>query len=285
MNSPYRGEEIAFATIHGKERAAERPFARLLGATIVTPSGVNTDLLGTFTGEISRRGTMVDAARSKALLAIARTGSPFGLGSEGSFGPHPTLPFIAAGTELLLFVDRRCGIEILESLITHRTNYGSNVGRSLSDFDSFLTSVRFPSHAVVVSPNEPASGTCIVAKGVTSLDCFRDALLEAGRLSQDGFARATTDMRAHLNPTRMAVIRALAAQLARRLATRCPSCGRPGFGHRRLRTGLPCAHCGEPTQCRVATDLVCPHCAFSIEVDRMPQSSSADPQYCQHCNP
>jgi len=285
MTSPYRRVAIAFATMHGKERAVERPLARVLGASVLVPSGINTDLFGTFTGDIPRAGTMIEAARSKALLAIARTELPFGLGSEGSFGPHPRLPLIAGSTELLLFVDGKSGLEISESLTTRRTNYGSAAGRDADELAWFLRLVGFPSHAVVVSPNEPRSGEHFVAKGVDATGRLKQALCAARDLSDDSLARVTTDMRAHLNPTRMGVIRALAFQLVRRLAANCPSCGLPGFGQQKWLTGLPCSSCGEPTPLPLGKQLICPHCAHAEEAERTRQSAGADPRHCLNCNP
>jgi hypothetical protein len=55
------------------------------------------------------------------------------------------------------------------------------------------------------------------------------------------------DMRAHRNPTRMKVLRALSWKLAKRLQRLCPECGVPGFGHTASRRGLPCEDCGTPT--------------------------------------
>ena len=48
------------------------------------------------------------------------------------------------------------------------------------------------------------------------------------------------DMRAHRNPTRMRVLRALSWKLAKRLERLCPKCDAPGFGSIGNRRGLPC---------------------------------------------
>jgi hypothetical protein len=73
---------------------------------------IDTEAFGTFAGDIVRQGTMLDAARAEALAAIEATGLELGLGSKGSFGPHPSVPFIPAGTEVLLCLDRKRGLEI-----------------------------------------------------------------------------------------------------------------------------------------------------------------------------
>ena len=161
---------------------------------------------------------MLDAARSKAMLAVQTSGLRCGLGSEGSFGPHPHVPFLPRATEVLLFTDQERGIEVCETLVTHRTNYKSCTCRTGEDISDFLKSVKFPRHAVVVTPHV-ASTDMPPIKGIRSATELSDAILRAARSSSDQTVQLVTDMRAHLNPTRMAVIRALAFRLARRLAT------------------------------------------------------------------
>ena len=143
MGSPsaYRDETFVFATMHAKERAVARPFSRWLGAAVTVAPGIDTDAFGTFTGEIVRQGTMLDAARAKALAAIKATGLELGLGSEGSFGPHPAVPFIASGTEVLLCQDRKRGLEIHEMVVTDRTNYQSFACRPGEDITFPLASL------------------------------------------------------------------------------------------------------------------------------------------------
>jgi len=283
-NGPYRGEIVAFGTMHGKETAVGKAFARSLAASIIVPTGIDTDTYGTFTGEIPRAGTMFDAVRAKALLAIEVTGLPFSLGSEGSFGPHPHVPFIPGSTELLLFVDRKNDIEISESLVTHRTNFQNLVCRPGENIDAFLKSIKFPQHSVVVKPNAPAMETRPI-KGIASFAGLTEAILHASCMSSDQSAQIVTDMRAHQNPTRMAVIRMLANRLARRLATRCSACGMPGFGIVDITRGLPCAWCGQPTQMPVTEIRRCAKCHFETHTKIKDTSETANPGCCQHCNP
>jgi hypothetical protein len=282
--SAYSNETFAIATMHAKERAIARPFNRWLGAAVAVASGVDTDAFGTFTGEVARSGTMLDAARVKALAAIEATGRQLGLGSEGSFGPHPSVPFIPAATEILLCIDRTRDIEIHEMLITGWTNYRSRDCRPGEDICKFLADVRFPSHAVVVTSRAPP-GTQNIVKGITSEIELAKAIEQAASASRDGCARVTTDMRAHLNPMRMATIRALGSRLARRLATSCPACAAPGFGRTDVVRGLPCGWCGEPTRAIAAELLCCAKCGFERRQPVKPPRKTADPGQCQHCNP
>jgi hypothetical protein len=275
---------VALATMHGKETALASPFRRQLGATIVVADGIDTDSFGTFTGEVPRAGTPIEAARAKALLGTKATGLRCGLASEGSFGPHPYVPLVPRCTEVLFFIDQESDVEIYETITTPRTNFQSQLCRAGDDVSHFLRSTGFPRHALVVAPEPAIFGTAPV-KGVTSLEELEQAIARAAPASPDGTARLTTDMRAHLNPTRMAVIRALGHRLAKRLATRCPACDSPGFGIRDIVRGLPCGWCGQPTELAVAESTRCAECNFSMRTRLQHIPKTADPAHCQYCNP
>ena len=105
MPSPYAKARIALATRHGKEQALERPLRWGLGAELQI-CNVDTDQLGTFSGEIERREDALSTCRTKAQMGLAATGLALGLASEASFGPHPAMPMLAVGQELLVFLDQ-----------------------------------------------------------------------------------------------------------------------------------------------------------------------------------
>lgn len=280
--STYHAARVALCSMHAKERAIERPLRHRLAMAVNVVSSINTDIFGTFTGEISRAGSMADAARRKALAAITATGLTYGIGSEGSFGPHPAIPFLPLATELITFVDRQRGLEIRETLRTHKTNFSSVAIGPGVDLSNFLKTARFPSHALVVAPNMPA-GEPHFKKGIAELGAMASAIADACARSTDGKARITTDMRAHVNPTRMAVIRRLARRLAVRLATPCPACSMPGFGERDIERGLPCSDCGTSTDLPHAHIERCVYCAFARRTPVPMQT--ANPGQCPCCNP
>ena len=69
------------------------------------------------------------------------------IASEGSFGPHPAIPFIAAAKELLVFIDDERGIIITEHHLTERTNFDHITIGPDEGFQPFLDRVGFPTHA------------------------------------------------------------------------------------------------------------------------------------------
>jgi ribosomal protein L37E len=84
-------------------------------------------------------------------------------------------------------------------------------------------------------------------KDLSAVDDVVSAMNQEANRSEDGLAVLYADMRAHRNPTRMRVVRALSWKLAKRLERLCPKCHAPGFGSIGSRRGLPCEACGEPT--------------------------------------
>jgi len=79
--------------MHGKERAIARPIFHHLGLALKPAMNLDTDQLGTFSGEIPRRGALLEVALRKARLGMRAPGLPLGLAGEGTFGPHPAVPF------------------------------------------------------------------------------------------------------------------------------------------------------------------------------------------------
>ena len=277
----YRGRQVSLATRHCKEKAVARPM-RVLGLETIVPPDIDTDSLGTFSGEIPRNGTPRDVCLRKARLGMAMTGLRLGIANEGSFGPHPFVPFIASGHEIMTFVDDDRGWVIVESVWAKWTNYNHAEVRSFDELANWLPKVHFPTHAVMVWPK---SNRAAVEKGVQTHEELKRAVERAGRISTDGIAWVATDMRAHVNPTRMSSIRQLAFRLARRMATPCPTCGVPGWGRTEIVPGLPCEICGTPTEKFKAEVFACIACDCQHERPRPDGLVRATAENCPNCNP
>ncbi|HEY5153676.1 MAG TPA: DUF6671 family protein [Acidimicrobiales bacterium] len=245
----------------------------------VVVAEVDTDLLGTFSGEIPRPGNPLETARRKAQWAIDDRGTRIGLASEGSFGPHPDVPYVAIGVELAICLDDLDGLEIVERVIGTDTNFQHLEVVQLPLPPTFLESTRFPSHALVVSP---LGETTPMFKGLVDLEEVDHAI--ACCLDRTGRALVQTDMRAHLNPTRQRALSELAERLARRVATLCPACTSPGWGVVAVETGLPCERCAQPTPL-VAYDVSGCARAGCDERTRDPRVEVAPAGQCPACNP
>lgn len=284
---PYFGRRAVLASMHWKEAALALPFMTELGIELIAAPGIDTDQLGTFSGEIARVGSMIDVAERKARLGMEAAGCDLGLASEGSFGPHPQIPIVPAGRELLTFIDHGRGLSISEVLITE-TNYAYAGARHTSDLQDFLARIGFPSHAVVVSPKREGRAFpegAPLFKGVRDVSALATAVAVCAKASAEAKAFVETDMRAHMNPTRMRSLRPLAERLAQRLAHQCQHCHAPGYGRVDVIPGLPCSDCGAPTAWARVDVYGCMACGFREERPRADGLETTGPANCPLCNP
>lgn len=274
---------VWFATNHGKATAAREPFLRVLGAT-VSELVIESDKLGTFSGEVERPGSMLDALRGKVALARSLTQERFFLVSEGSFTVAGGFGFFAQGIEMLLLHDAEQGVDIVEQHIALRTNYATRSVKNADEFHSFLAQVGFGSHGIVLYP-EGLPLRERIRKGITVRSdaeaAFKSCIEESPQLS----VMVMSDMRAHLNPTRMASISECCELLVNRLATMCPFCSSGGFGLVASVPGLPCEECGAPTARARAEKHGCPYCGRHEERPRGDGRTYAIASECGVCNP
>lgn len=297
-SSPYAGQRVALATRHGKQRVIGRALRHGLGAELVHLSDLDTDALGSFCGTVPRQGTALEACLAKAELALAHADTGLAIASEGSFGPHPAVPLLPVGLEVMVFLDRERGLTIHEQLQARRTNFAQrrvtletlDAEDASAALQRWLDAVGFPGHGLIVRAvadrlaAKQADATTI-HKGIHSLDVLVAAIRRAAAEAPQGVVQLETDMRAHCNPTRMASIRALSFRLVRRIATLCPACRAPGWGLTDTLPGLPCAWCGEPTALTRAEIHGCLRCDHRQESPRADGLIQADPGQCPFCNP
>jgi hypothetical protein len=282
LEPPYAGGVIALTTRHGKERALGRVFDVGLGARLQL-CDQDTDQLGTFSGEIPRLQDAAATCRSKALLGMQATGLPLGLASEASFGPHPAMPMLPVGQELLLFLDQERDLCVLEQRLEWRTNYSHTLLEPHDSLNAWLRQVGFPTHGVIARPAEPQPG--VLFKGLQCRAELTEALARCRRSDPDGRVWLETDMRAHCNPTRMRSIRRLGVALVRRLRSPCPECGTPGWGLLDTKPGLPCSDCGTATELTLSEIWGCQQCGARRDQPRRDGRLQADPGQCPWCNP
>lgn len=279
---PYAGRTAVLATKHDKLSLIGPPLTEAVGLQIEVV-GVDTDSLGTFTGDVPRRSPPLETAIAKARLGMSAAGRTLGLASEGSIGPDPAMPFITGDQEIVVLVDDDNGIVIWESHSSWDIVTASTSINAQDDLEPFLSKASFPDHQLIVRPNSGAPYP--IRKGLSSIDALTSAISECAAVSSDGMARVETDLRAHACPSRRVVIAAAAERLAARIAARCPSCQAPGFGRVDVIVGVPCALCGaEVARPRAEVDG-CPACAYKMERPLISPDTRADPGECPYCNP
>lgn len=285
MNNTYQDTCIIIPTKHAKSIAIAPPFWNHLQADILEYY-IDTDKLGSFSGEVERKENAIQCARSKCQWALELLGEKVErcIASEGSFGPHIHIPFLPCDHEVLYFIDRKLGFHLHMSHITEKTNYQMKSLGSLEELHQFTDTSQFPSHALIIRPNN-RSNSDIIFKGIQDLSTLEQAFEQSRNASIDGKVWVETDMRAQFNPSRMAAIGELADKMARRLATSCPSCNAPGWGIINTKKGLNCEHCHQETAMVSHEIYGCVLCDHTEILPRADGMKTAPQMHCGKCNP
>ena len=275
----YIDKVVLLASKHSKEQAIGPVLRQTLGCHLRVED-IDTDLFGTFTGEIPRTASAYDTCILKANYAAHEKNYALSIASEGSFGPHPSNPFIPHAHEIMVFVDLENDWIIGEQLRTPNTNYNVMTIDKKTLLTPFLTSARFPSHALTL---QSADRQHLIAKGIQDPHQLQALLTEGFNQYSELFI--ATDMRAMMNPTRMQTIGELAEKLATRINTQCASCGVPGFGFKSVSGHLPCSLCGHETAMYQHEEWGCIQCNYLEQHPRKDRLIVADPTHCDYCNP
>lgn len=259
------------------------PLLEELGMQLVVPQEFDTDAFGTFTRDIKRPGDQLYTARRKAESAMELTGLSLAFASEGSFGPHPAIPYLAYSHEIVLLVDRQNELEIVGQATSTDTNYKHSRVTNLADALDFAKKSGFPTHGLIAMPVSSPDDKSVMFKGITTETQLVEIVTEL--LKKFGQVHLETDMRALYNPTRMKIIAEATQDLLRKLKQHCPDCGYPGFDVVERQPGLPCGLCGTPTLLTLAHIQRCQQCGFSQTIPFPTGQQTADPGQCSYCNP
>jgi hypothetical protein len=274
-----KNRRIAIATMHAKEKVIAPLLEKHFELTCAVPN-INTDALGTFSGEIIRVGSPLDTARKKCEMAMELTGYDLAISSEGSFGAHPYIPFVSANEELVFFMDRKNDFEIIGRELTIETNLNESAVKSLEEALEFAKRVSFPEHGLIIREKEHAEA---LFKGVSDptnyIEIIEDLLLNNSEIWVE------TDMRAMFNPTRMRAIEKATKDLIAKLESFCPTCQFPGFWVTKALPGLPCSLCNMPTKSTSEYVYGCLKCDYSESKIHPHGKMVEDPTYCDFCNP
>lgn len=276
---PYTNTRAVLATQHRKSEAIAPVFKEFLGMDIEEVF-VDTDSLGTFSGEIERVGSARDVVIAKARMGIKASGHPVALASEGSIGADPFLPFINSDIELIAFVDENLNFELVESFRSTEIIAATMKVTSVSNLDDFLRKADFPNHKLLIKAGTGKATFSV--KGIDNQRLLEDSLSKALEIYPEVILES--DLRAHCSPSRMANIGRAAEKIARRLSQQCPECQSPGWGVIGAIRGLPCSECGEISEEHVRAHLLgCVKCDFTEQGKDLAESIS--PANCNLCNP
>lgn len=276
----YSGKRAVLTSKHQKQRLIAPYFAQHLGLQI-EELPLDTDQLGTFSGEIPRSRSPLETAIAKARLGMAESGSLLGLASEGTIGSDPLVPFAISNVELMVLVDDERGIVVYEPYRTFDITHATATTASGEDLTEYLAKVGFPHQRLIVSP-EAMQGPII--KGVGDLTTLRQAVKVSAESSANGLAHIQCDYRAMHSPSRRLNISKAAELLAIRLTQICTECEAPGFGRLSYERGLSCEGCGEFDSEAITAELrgcvSCDHTELGQLI-----ALTLSPAKCQSCNP
>ncbi|QKE42322.1 MAG: hypothetical protein HO274_07700 [Ferrovum myxofaciens] len=278
--SVYNGSTAALLTQHGKERVIAPVLDIALACRVERVSGFDTDTLGTFTREIPRPGTQLEAARKKARIGMELSGLPLGLASEGSFGPDPFTGMFSWNMEMIVWIDDTLGIEVV-GVASGPASFSHRLTAKWEDAEEFARQAGFPEHHLVVRPQGEEDPR--IRKGISAWAELEAVFPWALAESTNGQVFIETDVRADANPARMEKIGQAARDLTRKLCTLCPICNAPGFQLAEHIPGLPCEYCGTPTQEARADIHRCVRCHHQVTAERPEKVAQAG--RCDFCNP
>jgi hypothetical protein len=277
----FQNRKLLIATKHHKENVIAPILRKELGVICCIDTTFDTDTLGTFTGEVDRKLDPISTAREKCLKAMEGNDCELGIASEGSFGPHPSLFFVNADDEFLIFIDKKNNLEIIVRELSTETNFNGKELKNEHELIEFANSIGFPSHGLIL--RKAKDDVSEIHKGITDLVFLKTAFNHLHAQFQSVYAE--TDMRGMYNPTRMKVIQKATLKLVEKIKSTCPECQTPGFGIAEVKKGLQCSLCGSPTHSTLSYVYQCLHCKYTKEYLYPNNKKTEDPMYCNYCNP
>ena len=278
--NPYHGLTVFFGTKHEKDRVV-RPKLETIGIDC-SVADIDTDLFGTFTGEVNRIGTVRENLRKKVNAVFDEyPDCRLALASEGSFGPHPHQGLVHSDHEALLLVDRLKNREFYVDHLSTETNHFEVEFGPRDDLEAVLKRAQYPTHGLVV---QAKGNSNVIFKGLRSFYEIGQAMLDCFTASPEARVVLSADLRANLNPTRMRVIEETARKLIEKLNSICPHCSEIGFWPTKAVSGLPCNSCDLPTERLKGHSWGCEICAYE-EYRGAESRDGVDPKFCSFCNP
>ncbi len=273
---------VVIATMHRKELVIAPILQTSLGVRVAVPQNFDSDLFGTFTRDVDRPANQVETAKLKAETGLELIDADLAIASEGSFFPHPMLG-IPCNREIVLLLDKKHNFTVYGESLSTDTNFRHQEISSYEQVYDFALKVGFPDHAIVLMQDAKTSAKEAIYKGITSEDLLKESVHKL--LKQSSQIHIETDMRSLYNPTRMINIAKATEDLVRKLQQLCPHCNFVNFDVVKKIKGLPCELCGLPTQVTRTHVYQCDRCQFQQE-ELFPNGiKTADPMYCNYCNP
>jgi hypothetical protein len=220
-------QRVALITKHEKARWIA-PYLAPLGYEVFESSMFDTDILGTFSGEVERTLSPMDAALTKATKACELTQTDWGLGSEGSFGGGPAPGMINWNDELLCLYQASTGMAIYAHAAGPTSVQELTLNGKVPLKQKLLL---LPKQCWILRIDKG------IQKGLSG-EQLLDRLEQISASSQN--IKIEPDLRAMNCPQRQQMITKAAEDLVRRLSETCPQCQAFNFVIKEKHAGLHC---------------------------------------------
>ena len=279
----FRWQDMQFwmATKHEKAAILSPLFENTFQQNIQTLH-LDTDVFGTFSGEIERPSDQKGTALQK--LLAARSIHPTGviIVSEGAFFPYPEMPLLQVNVEILLLHEPIQNLYIWSEHTSLQTNAARLTTSNLGEAKEFAEKLGYPETGIILMSHQTKLLERTIIKNLYSLE----ELEQQFALLSNHETRPVileTDLRAMRNPIRRQNIFEAGKKLVEHMQCYCPNCSMPGYSIQSLAPGLPCAWCNTPTRNTAFYIWKCNNCNF--EEKKPVEKPFADPGTCDQCNP
>ena len=266
--------QLLLSSKHHKEQILN-PIFEPFGTVLFVNEGFDTDDFGTFCGSIPRKEGPKYTVKEKCLAGMQFATLRQGLASEGSFGPHPNIPFLTINEEWLVYIDLDLDLEIYGRSTTIEVCHAQLHFQDAAELPTFLSNCSFGKQGLVL---KNASSGQLIEKGIQE-----PAQLEL-LLQQIPEWQIETDLRSHMNPLRQKNIAAAGKDLMERMQKRCPNCAHPDFSVHKVSGQLACSLCFQLTDNYQFLEYTCKYCAHH-QIEERTDKKLEDPQFCNNCNP
>jgi hypothetical protein len=276
-----QNRQVVVATKHQKDAILSNVLSDALQWEFLPTPTIDTDQLGTFSGEIPRHLSPLEAAKAKIALLPANTNATIFIANEGTFTAHPQIPFLTANIELIYVYDNLNNWEFhIYHIDTEHTAFEQAFTQTAEALQ-IAEENGFPQQAMIITlkKNEVIQTVC---KGLQTPTDLQEALRTVEQYDETYEKIISADLRAMYNPTRQKVIQRTAEKLLQALQTVCPQCNTPAFLPNETEKGLPCEWCGNPTDLVIKEISSCKSCAYTVTKTH---THKANPMYCMYCNP
>lgn len=268
--------------MHKKEKAIAPVLSEAFNIQLAVATKINTDAFGSFSGEVERKLPPIEAARKKIQTAVEQyKDADLFIANEGSFFPHPDMPYINIENEVILLIDYKNKIEVKAAKnFIHTQSFSKHINSVKQALD-IANKNSFPQNGIILKTPSNTQNKQSVYKDISNRSDLKKILKEL--LNRHKEIIIESDLRAHKNKQRMQHIAETTRLLVENMLSHCPKCKTPGFAVVKYLEGLPCASCGMPTRQIKAHIKKCEICQYEEQTEFTDRK--ADAGFCDYCNP